>query len=129
MSPASPDHAYGDVVLVEGLLDPQGRNPKDRPCVVVTNPDSPPDGRQLVVAISTVLPDPLPDDHVPLPYMDPRHPKTGLNRRNAAIGRWIREVDDSQIVRKLGVVPGNQIRALAEVLERLRVAEDEPTDE
>ncbi len=54
---------YGEIVLVADLLDPQGRNPKDRPCVVVTDPKSPaPDGTQLVVAISTIVPDPLPLD-------------------------------------------------------------------
>ena len=51
-------HKFGDIVLVSALLDPQGGNPKDRPCVVVTNPATPlPENRQLVVAISTVLPD------------------------------------------------------------------------
>jgi len=29
---------YGDIVLVADFVDPQGRNPKDRPCVVVTDP-------------------------------------------------------------------------------------------
>lgn len=125
MSQADPPYAHGDIVLVAGLLDPQGRNPKDRPCVVITNPESRTEGRQFVVAISTVLPDPLPDDHVLLPYMNPRHPKTGLNKRNAAIGRWVGEVDESQIIRKLGFVPGKQIRALAEILARLDAAEDE----
>ncbi len=121
--PDTDTYAYGDIILVSGLLDPQGRNPKDRPCVVITNPERSPDGRQLVVAISTVLPDPLPDDYVLLPYMDPRHPRTGLNKRNAAIGRWVSEVDESQIIRKVGIVPGKQIRALAEILARLGRAE------
>lgn len=76
-------------------------------------------GYQLVVAISTVLPADLPDDHVLLPYQDPRHPRTDLNRRNAAIRRWVDVVEESQILRKIGVVPGKQIRALAEVIVRL----------
>ena len=129
MSGADPPYAYGDIVLVSGLLDPQGRNPKDRPCVVVTNPAMSPEGRQLVVAISTTLPDTLPDDYVLLPYHHAHHPRTGLNRRNAAIGRWVREVEESQILRKVGIVPGKQIRALAEILARLDAAEGESTGE
>ncbi len=122
MSPADPPgpgHAYGDIVLVSGLLDPQGRNPKDRPCVVVGDPKAPAEGTLLVVAISTVLPDPLPDDYVPLPYHRPWHPRTGLNKRNAAVGRWVQEVERSRILRKVGIVPGKQLVALAEVLRRL----------
>jgi hypothetical protein len=93
----SPDHAYGSIVLVADMLDPHGRNPKDRPCVIVTDPEAIPEGRQLVVAISTVLPAILPDDYVLLPWQRPYHPKTGLNKRNAAIramGRGHRRLAD-----------------------------------
>ncbi len=119
MSPADPHYAYGSIVLVADMLDPHGRNPKDRPCVVVTDPEAMPDGWELVVAISTVLPDPLPDDYVPLPYMNPRHPRTGLNKRNAAIGGWVEVMEESRILRKLGHVPGKQLKALTEILARL----------
>ena len=87
MSRMEPPYAYGSIVLVADMLDPQGRNPKDRPCVIATDREATPEGYELVVAISTVLPSPLPDDYVLLPYMDPRHPRTGLTKKNAAIGR------------------------------------------
>ncbi len=65
MTPANPALlVYGSIVVVEGMVDPHGRNPKDRPCVVVTSPGDAPEGHQIVVAISTLLPDPLPDDYV-----------------------------------------------------------------
>jgi hypothetical protein len=76
------------------------------------------------VAISTVLPAILPDDYVLLPWQRPYHPKTGLNKRNAAIGRWVEVIEDSRIIRTVGIVPGKPLMALAEVLERLYPIDD-----
>jgi mRNA-degrading endonuclease toxin of MazEF toxin-antitoxin module len=129
LSPADPPHAYGDIVVVADMLDPRGHYPKDRPCVIVTEPGLTPEGWELVVAISTQLPDPLPDDYVLLPYMDPRHPRTGLNKRNAAIGGWVEVIEESRIIRKLGHVPGKQIKALTEILARLYPPGDEVAGE
>jgi PemK-like, MazF-like toxin of type II toxin-antitoxin system len=130
LSLTDPPYAYGTIVLVADMLDPQGRKPKDRPCVIITEPGDAPDGYQVVVAISTRLPDPLPDDYVLLPYMDPRHPRTGLNKRNAAIGRWVEVIEESRIIQKLGHVPGKQIKVLTEILDRLYPTEgdDEETE-
>src|SRR5438270_2289768 len=101
-----PGHEYGDIIIVEGLLDPQGRNPKDRACVVVTPSDQIEDGGSLdVVAITSLLPDVLPFDHVPLPWHAQRHPRTGLNKRNAAVCSWLAEVEASRIVRTIGHAP------------------------
>ena len=111
---------FGDIVAVADLLDPQGRNPKNRPCVVVTDPKLPPPQRtELVVAISTVIPSLIPADFVLLPWQDPHHPVTGLNKRNAAICSWIAEVENSRILRKIGVVPGKQLRQIAWLLANL----------
>jgi hypothetical protein len=116
LTPMDPADAHGSIVLVADMLDPQGRNPKDRPCVVVTKPGDAPPGHQVVVAISTLLPDPLPDDYVPLPWHRSNHPKTGLNKKNAAIGRW---VEDSRIMRTIGIVPDKPLMALVEVIDRI----------
>lgn len=94
--------AFGNIVIVTGLLDPQGRNPKDRPCVVVTPPVEAGEGETIdVVAITTLLPDPLPPDHVPLPWHAQDHPRTGLNKRNAAVCSWFAEVSSSRVARVL----------------------------
>ena len=119
MSPADPAHAHGSIVIVADMLDHHRRNPKDRPCVVVTRPGDAPAGHQVVVAISTLLPDPLPDDYVPLPWQRSNHPKTDLNKKNAAIGRWVEVIEDSRIIRTLGIVPDRPLMALVEVLDRL----------
>lgn len=112
---------YGEIVIVAGLLDPQGRNPKDRACVVVSPTDQNEAGGALdVVAITTKLPDPLPADHVPLPWQLPRHPRTGLNKRGAAVCSWLAEVDPSRVVRPIGAVPGRQMLEIAAILRSLR---------
>jgi PemK-like, MazF-like toxin of type II toxin-antitoxin system len=117
---------YGEIVLVTGLLDPQGRNPKDRPCVVVTPTADLEQGLPLqVVAITTWVPDPLPDDHVLLPWQPPRHPKTGLNKKNAAVCSWLARVDEGQVLRSVGAVPGKQLLVIAEILARLAPPKDD----
>ena len=86
---------------------------------MVTDPRVSLEGREIVLAISTIVPDPPPPDHVLLPWQQPRHPVTGLNKRNAAICTWVAEIEDGRILRKLGTVPGRQLHAIATVLNRL----------
>lgn len=103
----------GQIVIVSRMFDPRGRNPKDRRCVVV-DPIDPADRvpTLVVVAISTTLPDPLPDFCVPLPWQLPRHPATGLTARCAAVCNWVAEVDASRILRLAGVVPSKPMAAI-----------------
>ncbi len=116
---APPVYRYGDIVIVSQMLDPNGVNPKDRPCVIIDDPKSPPQaGFHRVVAITTVVPDPLPDGYVLLPYQLPRHPKTRLNRRNAAVCPWVEIVDESRL-RAHGFVPGSYMLRIAIELDRL----------
>jgi mRNA-degrading endonuclease toxin of MazEF toxin-antitoxin module len=122
---------HGEIVLVSALLDPQGRNPKDRPCVVISPASEPGEGLPIkVVAITTLIPDPMPDDHVLIPYQRPRHPRTGLNRRAAAVCSWIEWIDEGRVIRPVGFVPARQLLAIAQVLARLDAAgEEAPADE
>src|SRR4051794_35709921 len=109
--------SYGDIVIITNLLDPQGRNPKDRACVVVTVPDEIGEGAALeVVAITTLLPEPLPFNHVPLPWHAQGHPRTGLNKRNAAVCSWTAEVESSRVARVIGRVPGRHLLRIASIL-------------
>jgi mRNA-degrading endonuclease toxin of MazEF toxin-antitoxin module len=110
--------SFGDIVIVTELLDPHGRNPKDRPAVVVTpTEDLEAGGAIFVIAITTTLPEPLPDDYISLPWARPRHPRTGLDTRNAVVCHWLSRVETSRIARKIGRVPTAR---LAEIVERLR---------
>jgi mRNA-degrading endonuclease toxin of MazEF toxin-antitoxin module len=111
----------GDIVIVVGLLDPQGRNPKDRACVIVSTPEEiAAGGPHRLVAITTVLPDPLPSDHVPLPWHAHRHPRTGLNKRNAAVCSWRVEVEASRVARTIGRIPDKRLYQIDAILLALR---------
>jgi hypothetical protein len=59
---------------------------KLRPAVIVTPTDQLASGEPIdVVAVTSRLTDPLPDDHVLSPWHPRGHPRTGLNRRCAAV--------------------------------------------
>jgi mRNA-degrading endonuclease toxin of MazEF toxin-antitoxin module len=113
-------HRVGHIVIVSDVLDPQGRNSKDRPCVVV-GVSSADDAETLyrVVGITTSLPAELTPDHVPIPWQRPRHPETGLNERNAALCSWVVRVDESRIIRRIGDTPPRRLLEIAEALKRL----------
>jgi mRNA-degrading endonuclease toxin of MazEF toxin-antitoxin module len=111
---------FGDIVLVEEVLDPQGRNPKDRFAVVLTPPDQLEEGGMVsLVAITGTIVDPPPDDFVELPWHRDRHPVTRLTKRSAAACRWIIRVDPSRILRRTGRVPTAQLAAIEATLKRL----------
>lgn len=105
-------------MIVRDCPDPRGRNPKHRPCVVIAVPgEIETDGAFFVVAITTTLPDPLPDDHVELPWSRPRHPRTGLNEKNAAVCHWLVKIEASHILRRIGRVPNRQFDRIARLLD------------
>ena len=113
-------HRVGLIVIVEALPDSEGRNPEDRPCVIVYAPsDEEVDRTYRVVAITTTLPDELTINHVALPWQRPRHPVTGLNERNAALCTWVVRVDERSIARRIGDTPPRHLLAIAEALARL----------
>jgi hypothetical protein len=116
--------SYGDVIVTD-LLDPYGRNPKDRPAVVVTRTEDLDAGQPVfVIAVTTTLPEHLPDDYVRIPWSRPRHLRTGLDTKNTAVCHWLARVEGSQIARTIGRVPTRQ---LAEIALCLR-AMDEATE-
>jgi mRNA-degrading endonuclease toxin of MazEF toxin-antitoxin module len=104
---------FGQIVVVEKMLDPNGVNPKDRPAVIISRADEiDRDGFLFVVAISTLLPGPLPSDHVKLPWHPKGHPRTGLKSNCAAVCTWIEKIDPSRVLTTIGHAPG---KALVEI--------------
>ncbi len=80
----------GSVVWAE-LEDPNGYR-KVRPGVVVTPTADINAGKPVrVVAITTRLPNPLPDDYVLLPWDRQGKARSGLRRRCAAVASWRRK--------------------------------------
>ena len=116
-----PPISFGSVVLVKDLPDTNGVNIKPlRPCIVIT-PDSEIDeGSPIaVMAISTLLPGPVPADCVLLPFHRQGRSRTGLTTRCAAFGRWVAIVERDRIDRRIGHVPNVQLLAVAEMLVRI----------
>src|SRR5437764_14348924 len=96
---------FGRIVWAE-VADANGIR-KLRPAVVVTNNDRIAPGKPVdLVAITSRLPEPSPDDHVLLPWHAQGHPRTGLNRKCAAVCRWLCRVKPEDIKDFAGVVPG-----------------------
>ena len=112
-----PQLCRGRIVWVE-LLDPQGRNRKCRPAVVVT-PDGEikDDGEVWVVAISTQFTEAPADVLVELPWDRQGHARTKLKERCAAVCTWMERVPVASIQQMAGIVPGRQ---LLDILTRIK---------
>lgn len=96
---------FGQIVWAE-IADANGVR-KVRPAVVVTPSDRIQTSSPLdVVAVTSHLPQPLPDDRVLLPWDRRGHPRTGLNRKCAAVCSWLARIAASHIQSIAGVVPG-----------------------
>jgi mRNA-degrading endonuclease toxin of MazEF toxin-antitoxin module len=114
----------GRIVWVE-LLDPQGKNPKCRPAVIITpDADIRPDGEVWVVAISSQLDAAAAADQVKLPWERRGHPRTGLKEECIAVCTWLERVSVASIQECAGVVPGRQ---LLDILARIKPL-DSPTE-
>lgn len=107
----------GRIVWVE-LLDPQDRNRKCRPAVIVTpDADIRDDGEVWLVAISTQLDAAPAEVQVELPWDRRGHPRTGLRERCAAVCTWMEKVSVAGIQGCAGIVPGRQ---LLDILSRIK---------
>jgi hypothetical protein len=76
------------------------------------------------VAVTSRLSVPLPEDHVPLPWHPRGHPRTGLNRRCAAVCTWLAQIEESDIREVAGLVP---TPILSTILARVRAAASGPS--
>jgi mRNA-degrading endonuclease toxin of MazEF toxin-antitoxin module len=111
------------------LLDPQGRNRKCRPAVIVSpDVDIKDDGEVWVVAISTQFTEAPADVQVELPWDRRGHPRTKLKERCAAVCTWMEKVPVASIQEVAGIVPGRQ---LLDILTRIKPLEppSEPPEE
>jgi len=96
---------FGQIIWAE-LADANGIR-KMRPAVVVTPTDRiPASGSLEVVAVTSVVPQPLPSDHVLLPWHARGHPRTGLNRKCAAVCSWVVRIVLGDVRSAAGLVPG-----------------------
>jgi mRNA-degrading endonuclease toxin of MazEF toxin-antitoxin module len=95
----------GSIVWVE-VADANGLV-KLRPAVIVTPSDRISDAGSLhAVAVTSRVTEPLPSDHVLLPWHPKGHPRTRLNRRCAAVCSWVVQIQADDIREVAGNVPG-----------------------
>ncbi len=105
----------GSIVWVE-VADANGIV-KLRPAVIITATDRISDTGSLdVVAVTSRLVEPLPSDHVLLPWHPKGHPRTRLNRRCAAVCSWIVQIQPGCVREMAGIVPGPVV---VEILRRV----------
>lgn len=99
----------GLIVWVE-IQDPQKRNPKCRPAIILTTAKDIQAGAPImVVGISTELTQTPRDEQVDLPWHPQGRVRTGLKRKCAAICSWIEEIRLETIKESAGVVPPRQM--------------------
>jgi len=84
---------------------------KQRPAIIVSSATDSSD-KLTIVAVTSRVPDILPDDHVSLPWHPQGHPRTGLNRRSAAVCSWVSQIDACDVLAASGIVPGVELLAI-----------------
>lgn len=87
-------------VLWATIPDQRGVNPKSRPLILLLAEEEVPAEEPLpVVVVSHTFPNPLPDDHVLLPYSNDRNRPavTGLTMKSAAVCSWLTAISRDEI--------------------------------
>lgn len=120
----------GRIVWVE-LLDPQGRNPKRRPAVVLTpTAEIRSDAEVVVAALSSQIDQSPPDVSVPVPWHRDGHPRTKLNRRNVVVCTWLVALPVASIQPDDigGIVPFAEMARVLEIVRALQNAANQPPE-
>jgi mRNA-degrading endonuclease toxin of MazEF toxin-antitoxin module len=124
-----PQLVRGRIVEAE-VVDPQGRNRKQRPLIIVTATDEIQAGTPLVaVAVSTTFPHPIPDDCVELPFHPGGQSRTGLRKRSVAVCSWLATLTHADVTREIGHVPAQQMLVILEKVKELTTPADEQQPE
>ena len=113
-----PKPEQGRIILAE-VIDPQKHNAKTRPAVIVSRTDEiESEGLIACVAITSMVPDKLPDDCVLLPFDPGGRTRTGLKMRSAAMCSWLFEIAEEKIEKYIGVVPPKQLQEILACIEK-----------
>jgi mRNA-degrading endonuclease toxin of MazEF toxin-antitoxin module len=115
----------GRIVRVE-VSDPQGRNPKVRPAVIITPTEAiRPDGVVELVAITGTQDPALADVQVALPWHAQGQTKTRLTKPCLAVCTWTFASPVTSIQSQGGIVPDRQ---LLQILSKIRPKTDPPPE-
>ena len=111
------DLRRGRIVRVE-VLDPQNRNPKIRPAIILTPTEEiRPDGDLVLVAITGSVNAAPADVEVTLPWHRQGRTTTRLNKPSVAVCTWVFTSPVSSIRALGGIVPA---RPLLQILEKIK---------
>lgn len=115
-----PAIVLGQIVVVGNVVDQAGRNPKDRPVVIISNPNDPENPDTAAgVAISRQYHARPAELCVKLPWQRSRHPRTQLRDDCAAICDWIVEFNFSEIRKIGGRVPDAELNRILQIVSEL----------
>ncbi len=119
-----PKPEQGRIVVVEAA-DPQGRNVKRRPAVIVSRDSEILSGAKIsCVAITTAYPDQPPKECIPLPFSLGGKARTGLNKRSAAVCSWLFQITEKEITKYLGVTPPDELQKILAYLDKHSPSDD-----
>ncbi|MHC4404804.1 MAG: type II toxin-antitoxin system PemK/MazF family toxin [Planctomycetota bacterium] len=108
--------SQGQVVQV-AVTDPRGLNLKPRPAVILTATDELSDADEFVVAaISTNFDEPLPMDHILLPWSRHGRARSGLTEPSVVKCRWLRRIKREDVLNILGHLPSTTMRDVLRVV-------------
>jgi mRNA-degrading endonuclease toxin of MazEF toxin-antitoxin module len=106
----------GQIVTVE-TLDPQGRNAKERPVLIITPTACIQGEAEIVaVAVTSTFTKPLDPTEIPLPWHRQGHPRTRLNRECVAKCHWLVRFRPSDVRHQAGVVPQVVLQRILDVV-------------
>ncbi|MBC8355124.1 MAG: type II toxin-antitoxin system PemK/MazF family toxin [Planctomycetes bacterium] len=110
----------GDIVRVN-ILDPNGKNPKNRRAVILTTSEEiDPDGDIVVAAISTKFdPNRIPSEYVQIPWDRNGHQYTTLTEPSVVKCNWLRVVAAKSVI-AAGRLPGKYLYSVLKVVANLK---------
>jgi len=114
-----PEIAQGTIVVAR-VCDPQGKNPKLRPLVLVDATAEMEQAESLAaVAITSRFQLSIAHDEVLLPWHAQGIARTGLTKPSVAKCGWQLRISKSDIVERKGFVPVPHLRRVLEIISRL----------
>jgi hypothetical protein len=110
-----PAHLVPGRIIWVDIPDPAGRNPKQRPVVVLQHQARANGEVEVIgVAVTGTFPKRLPCDHVEIPSHPGGRCRTGLYERSAAVCSWIVRLTfpSEAEISVGGFVPGDKLKAI-----------------
>jgi mRNA-degrading endonuclease toxin of MazEF toxin-antitoxin module len=105
-----PSVQRGSILWIQ-LTDPDGKNPKERPALLLSSNEKIMEGGELVVAaISTVFSRPIPSHWFELPSRPGGDPVTGLDQPCVVKSDWLKRVEATDVITELGMAPSRVVR-------------------